>query len=209
MSKTVLFDLDDTLVDGDRIGDFVRKADLLKYYGISFSDEEFANVINMGFRETNSLIARAANIDPLEVLMHIGTVSSEYDRFLTLNSEAIYTLTRLNQYNIKVGIVTDRGPNSSKRLIENFGLEPLIGACVDGSSTANRKPSPDPILLAMAMLGSDPSKTLYVGNELKDYSAARSANVHSAMITPDFSFEGEFSSPILSLSEVIELMDAM
>ncbi|MCB1573628.1 MAG: HAD-IA family hydrolase, partial [Xanthomonadales bacterium] len=53
------------------------------------------------------------------------------------------------------------------------------GALVAGDTLARRKPDPDPVLHACALLEVDPSRTLFVGDDLRDIEAGRAAGTRT------------------------------
>jgi phosphoglycolate phosphatase len=54
-------------------------------------------------------------------------------------------------------------------------LDTRAGCVVSGDTCANRKPHPEPILHACALLGSDPARSWYVGDAGRDMLAGRAA----------------------------------
>jgi phosphoglycolate phosphatase len=58
-----------------------------------------------------------------------------------------------------------------------MGLRQRMGTVVSGDTTENRKPHPDPVLLALKELGVAPGRAVYVGDAPQDIASGRAAGV--------------------------------
>jgi len=75
------------------------------------------------------------------------------------------------------GIVTNKPAFLTEPLVRQLHL-PFPPACViSGDSTVNRKPHPEPMLLACRQAGSEPAQCLYVGDAERDIAAGRDAGM--------------------------------
>jgi len=75
------------------------------------------------------------------------------------------------------GIVTNKPAFLTEPLVRQLNL-PFPPACViSGDSTVNRKPHPEPMLLACRQAGSEPAQCLYVGDAERDIAAGRDAGM--------------------------------
>jgi phosphoglycolate phosphatase len=78
------------------------------------------------------------------------------------------------------GIVTNKLTRSTDALLSRLELGAPPGCVVSGDTTARAKPAPDPLLHAAAALRIDPSRCLYVGDDLRDVQAALAAGMDAA-----------------------------
>ncbi len=92
-------------------------------------------------------------------------------------------LDTLEQAGIAWGIVTNKRSRFTDPLVAQLGLTPRTHCVVSGDTTPEAKPSPRPILHACALLGSSPSQTLYVGDDLRDIQAGEAAGCRTAAVS--------------------------
>lgn len=87
-------------------------------------------------------------------------------------------IKELKKMKFKIGIVTGRPTDFTIDHMKNSGFDlKLFDVIVTGDDTKNHKPSPDPILRAIKLLKIKSGETLYVGDSLIDYKAAKRAKV--------------------------------
>ena len=68
-------------------------------------------------------------------------------------------------------------PAAAAALLERLGLSQWIEVIVGGDSCEQRKPHPQPLLLACQLLAVTPAQALMVGDSTIDVQAARAAGV--------------------------------
>lgn len=73
------------------------------------------------------------------------------------------------------GIVTNKAARFTAPLAAALGLADRAACIVSGDTTAHAKPHPEPLLHAARALGVAPEHCHYVGDDLRDVQAARSA----------------------------------
>jgi phosphoglycolate phosphatase len=96
----------------------------------------------------------------------------------TILFEGLATLLdQLEAKNVRWGIVTNKSERFTAPLVESLGLSWRAAAVVSGDSTANPKPAPDALLLACKIAGIQPKQALYVGDDIRDITAARAAGM--------------------------------
>ncbi len=175
--QAVLFDLDGTLADS--APDLVAAlATLCVEIGHAAPDPvAVSRVVSAGGRA----ILRcglpgfdAARIDELlprylDLYAARGNASSE----LYEGIEPI--LDELEARGVLWGVVTNKVGWLAAPMLDHLGLGTRCGALVAGDTLSKRKPDPDPVLHACALLEVDPSRTLFVGDDLRDIEAGRAA----------------------------------
>jgi HAD superfamily hydrolase (TIGR01509 family) len=85
------------------------------------------------------------------------------------------TLNTIRKAGMKTAVVTNRW--MAKLAVEKSGLGDLIDAVVGAEEVKNTKPSPEPVLLALKLLGVSNQDALYIGDTAIDMAAANSAHV--------------------------------
>lgn len=87
------------------------------------------------------------------------------------------TLAQLEDRGIPWGIVTNKPGGLTTPLLEALGLIHRAACVVCGDTLAKRKPDPDPLLHASALIGVAAERCVYVGDALRDIQAGRRAGM--------------------------------
>lgn len=182
MSRVVLFDLDGTLLDS-------RPAVLAAYSEAALSFEGGAERLAaipvgelLAMRVAESAAVIAADGDA-------STFARLYDeayrlrahRRVTLYDGVVAMLRSLADSGIALGVVTNKGlsrtPGDVAPLDGGSGGEALFEVIVTADDSAERKPSPRPMEIALERGGWRPQDTLYVGDGPHDFESAASAGL--------------------------------
>jgi len=89
-------------------------------------------------------------------------------------------LAKIQARRLPWGIVTNKGKRFTDPLLRLLAVDHLAACAVSGDSTPHIKPHPAPLLLAASLISLPPGECLYVGDDLRDVQAARSAGMHFA-----------------------------
>jgi len=179
--ECVLFDLDGTLVD--------TAADFQKVLDIMLEREGRPGVASQRVHQTVSDGARAlvhlafglqeqdpAFEDRLQQLLDL------YYRQLDQTEATLYPgipalLECLENSGIAWGVVTNKPEKYSQRLLDRLRLLERCGSLVCPEHVSERKPHPEPLLLACRQLGKKVERTVYIGDHIRDMQAARNAEM--------------------------------
>ena len=88
-------------------------------------------------------------------------------------------LQHIESNNMNWGIVTNKPAFLTDPLIAALGLDSRAACIISGDTANNRKPHPEPMLLACQQAGSSPGECLYVGDAQRDIEAGQ----HAGMLT--------------------------
>ncbi|MEM3030296.1 MAG: HAD hydrolase-like protein [Candidatus Micrarchaeia archaeon] len=102
-----------------------------------------------------------------------GLIESER---LLVKADRLKRLARL----YALALVTGRPKYDLEFAVEKWGLRKIFPVRVAMEDTRSAKPHPEPILLALRLLGRSAGETLYVGDGVDDALAARAAGVRFA-----------------------------
>jgi phosphoglycolate phosphatase len=91
---------------------------------------------------------------------------------------------------LPLGVVTNKPAAFTGPLLERAGLADFFVVSVSGDTTANRKPHPEPILHACAILGVRPEENLHIGDSDNDLLAARAAGCRAFAVPYGYTEEG-------------------
>lgn len=186
--KTVLFDLDGTLLDTNEliIASFLYtleqfcpekgygRQDVIARMGLplrdmlaSFHDEQVEEMMAV-YREHNF-----ANHDKMvKAFQHVPEVLAELDK-----------------RGIVMGVVTTKQKNTVEMGLRLCQIERYMRSVVTIEDVANPKPHPEPVLKAMKELSAEQETTLMVGDSRYDIEAAKQAGIDSAGVA--WSLKGE------------------
>jgi phosphoglycolate phosphatase len=91
---------------------------------------------------------------------------------------------------LPLGVVTNKPAAFTGPLLERTGLADFFVVSVSGDTTANKKPHPEPILHACAILGVRPEENLHIGDSDNDLIAARAAGCQAFAVPYGYNEEG-------------------
>ncbi len=86
-------------------------------------------------------------------------------------------LNELEQRDLPWGIVTNKPHRFTVPLMEKLGYAARAACLVSGDTCAEAKPHPAPLLYAAKLMGVAANRCLYLGDDLRDMQAARSAQM--------------------------------
>jgi len=84
-------------------------------------------------------------------------------------------LDALRALGLPLAVVTNKPAAFTAPLLARMGLHTYFAAVVSGDTLPYKKPRPEPILHACALLGSRPAANLHIGDSANDIDAARAA----------------------------------
>ena len=88
-------------------------------------------------------------------------------------------LQSLEAESIPWGVVTNKPGWLTEPLLDALGLLARASTVVSGDSTANRKPHPEPLLLASRSIGVDCEHCIYVGDAQRDIEAGNRSGMRT------------------------------
>ena len=180
--RTVLFDLDGTLIDSGAIILASMRHAAETVLERSIPDEELMAAVG-----GPGLVAQMRALDP-ERVDELVRVYREHNEPLHAELQAcdgiLDVLPELRRRGATLGIVTAKRLATVRLAFEVIaGLEEYFDTVVGSDETERHKPHPDPILLALDRLGAAATAAAYVGDSPFDVQAAKAAGVHAVAVT--------------------------
>ncbi|SDZ86486.1 HAD family hydrolase [Microbulbifer marinus] len=178
--KAVLFDLDGTLFD--TAPDFIVVLNQLRHQEQlpPLSDDTIRSVVSNGARALVTLGFGKDEGDPA----FDGLRQRLLDLYLAHLAEKTVPfpgieklLDNLAAHNIAWGIVTNKPEAYTVPLMQAFKHLPTPAAVICPDHVTNRKPDPEPVLLACSQIGCGPDEAVYVGDHERDIRAGRAAGM--------------------------------
>lgn len=94
-------------------------------------------------------------------------------------------LDRLNQAGIPVAVVSNKFDDAVKGLCRDY-FGQRVAVAIGESATVRKKPAPDSALTALAALGVQPERAVYIGDSDVDIETARAAGMDCLSVTWGF-----------------------
>lgn len=177
LAQAVLFDLDGTLADS--APDLVAAlAALCDEIGHAAPDPQVVSrVVSAGGRAILRSGLPGFDEPRIEELLprYLDLYAQRGNAATALYAGIEPVLAGLEARGIAWGVVTNKVGWLAAPLLDHLGLATRCAALVAGDTLARRKPDPDPVLHACALLKVDPARTLFVGDDLRDIEAGRAA----------------------------------
>lgn len=192
MSKTILFDVDGTLIDTEKTIIKSFQKTLKDTLNIEPPAEELFYVLGIPGSKAVQKYSDSSELD--KKLLDLWEVNDhQMFHYSQLFSGIENMLQRLKDDGIQLGIVTSRTNQELEIVFQNFDIKKYFDIFITASKTKLHKPNPDPILKAMDVLKVDPQETLYIGDSIYDFQCARNANVKFALASWGAKDNPEFS----------------
>lgn len=179
----VLFDLDGTLLDSAPD----LHAALVAYCGeVGAAVPSYAAVRQVVSRGSRSILRCAFNESDDQLLERIPRYLELYHSMMSRHTrpfEGIEPLLEtLETSGLAWGIVTNKPAYLTDELVRQIGWSDRACAVISGDTLPLRKPDPAPVLLACERAGLDPSRCLFVGDDLRDIQAGNQAGLYSVAV---------------------------
>ncbi|HEU5303065.1 MAG TPA: HAD-IA family hydrolase [Gemmatimonadales bacterium] len=178
--RTVLFDLDGTLIDSIRLILDSYHHTLSRHQLPARSDEHWLKGIG-----TPLHVQFAEWRESPETLAAMIATYREYnlehhDRMVTVFPGVVDAVREIKAAGVATGLVTSKNRQGALRGLRLVGLEALMDVLVCADEVANPKPHPEPVEKGIALLGADAATTVYVGDSVHDMHSGRAAGVKTA-----------------------------
>src|SRR5690625_1830332 len=184
--NTVLFDMDGTLIDTNKLihESFVHT---FNHYGLSFTDEEILTFNGPPLLETFT------NINPDLADKMIKTYRehnlAHHDKFVKVFPTVEETLQQLKASGKKLAVVSAKMRDGVELALEMTNLRQYFEVIVSVDDVEKPKPHPEPVLKALEQLGGNKEAALMVGDNSHDIESGNNAGVKTVGVK--WSVKGE------------------
>ena len=171
----VLFDLDGTLNDSERLGSMAYHAAIEAVVGRGPTEEERIFLMGKPFSALSELFPgyeEAIARRTLAIYEQRNHEIQPYPGVLDL-------VAHLRRVGIRLGVVTSKVERNALKELRVTGLADAFEAVLTEADTPVHKPDPYPIQLALSQMGVTAVQALYVGDQGTDMEAAAAAGVAS------------------------------
>lgn len=176
--KTILFDLDGTLLDTNEliISSFLYT--LEQYYPGKYDREHILPHMGKILSDQMALFG-PDNVEALVDTYRKYNIEM-HDEMVREFPHVVEVVKELAERGVQMAVVTSKQITTTLMGLEKYGLTPYMQALVCHGDTVEHKPHPAPVLLAMEKLNADPDTTLMVGDSTFDLDAAHAAGIAAA-----------------------------
>ena len=172
--KHLIFDIDGTLVDNEKVVIATWQETILQLFGKYYETSDLNFVLGIPGVTT---MERLGAENPQEAFVVWGQNFTKHKAEIELFPHIENTIAALKSKGLDLGLVTSR---THDELNNDFALGEIIGnfdtiICV--TDAPRPKPNPDPLLVYMERCGLSPDEVLYIGDSDYDYHCAKNAKV--------------------------------
>jgi len=180
--KTVLFDLDGTILDTNEliITSFLEalrgvvpegfcRDDIIPSMGEPLTDQmrKFS-----GYEDVTDLVAAYREVN---LRLH--------DEYVVLFEHVQEVIKRLHDQGIQIGVVTTKMRLTTERGLVFTGLADYVDTIVTIDDVVHPKPHPEPVAKAIELLNADAATTIMVGDSIVDIQSANAAGAISVGVS--------------------------
>lgn len=180
MIKTILFDVDGTIVDIQKVVLSTFKEVIKEYLNTNVNINDLAFALGIPGRDAIKHFTKNKVLINKMAKSWSEKASNRVDED-TLFNNIPETIKSLSQKGITLGIVTSKTKQEYINEVGHFGLDDYFDVIVTASDTKNHKPNPEPLNFAISKLGVDRTETFYVGDTKYDMLTANAAKVKFAL----------------------------
>jgi len=184
MPRTILLDLDGTLVDS--LPDIAASTNHLRQrFGLpALNLDGVGALVGDGLR---ALLERALADCPKAGMEDAEAIyRSHHEQQCTRLVEPFpgvpERLARWHDDGLLLGVVTNKPSGFSQRILDHLDLARFLPVVIGGDSTSARKPDPTPVRAALSRLGSDSADAMMVGDSPADILAGQAAGIRTAAV---------------------------
>ncbi|MFZ5352235.1 MAG: pyrophosphatase PpaX [Bacillota bacterium] len=205
--KYILFDLDGTLIDTNRLIIDSFKHTYKTHLDMEVTEEQ----ILKNFGEPLITTLKRYSEEKAEEMFqtYISFNEAVHDEYVSLCSGVKECLKVLSEMGCVMAVVTSKRKKIALRGLELFGIHKYFESMVAYEDTISHKPEPEPILLALKQLGADKQEALMIGDSVFDIQCARNAGVKSILVkwSAADGFQGEAAAADYVVHEIQEIVD--
>lgn len=176
----VIFDLDGTLVDS--LEDLSSSVNFMRgKFGLTpLLPEVVRRSIGKGARNlvTRTMPEHDARIDEA-LAIFLADNGAHLAAHTRLYPGARELLSALNRSDIPLALVSNKNTAHCRELIDLLGIADFFHTVLGGDAVEHCKPSPQPLLKAVALAGAQAVTSVMVGDSSNDFEAARGAGMRS------------------------------
>ncbi|HXI19752.1 MAG TPA: HAD-IA family hydrolase [Gemmatimonadales bacterium] len=180
--RTVLFDLDGTLIDSIALILASYHHTLAAHGHPPVPDADWLRGVGTPLRVQLAPWGSTPELLDALVTTYRAFNLEHHDRMVRAYPGLNQVVRAIHGSGRALGIVTSKGREGTLRGLRAVGLDGLIDVVISADDVDRPKPDPEPVRLAVERLEADPATTVYVGDSIHDLHAGRAAGVRTAAV---------------------------
>lgn len=177
-----LFDLDGTLIDSIELIRRSLEHTLLAHGFPPPTHEQWLEGLGRPLKaQFASLAADARELEAM-VRTYRSWNLAHHDAMVRAYDGVHAALESLAAAGGRLGLVTSKQHVSARRGLQRCGLDERFEVLVGADDVDQGKPAPDPVLLALELLGAPAERAVFVGDSPHDLAAGRAAGTRTAAV---------------------------
>ncbi|WP_018924858.1 HAD family hydrolase [Salsuginibacillus kocurii] len=174
MYKAIIFDVDGTIIDTEKVILRALKRTLENELGKTYKEEELRFVLGIPGEEALKKL-KVPRIKEIHRKWTEAVAEGGGDISLFAGIEEV--IQHLANGNVRLGVVTSKLREELRSEFTPFGLDGHFETMICADDTCRRKPDPDPLVACMEALNVKVGETIYIGDSSYDNQSAHAANV--------------------------------
>lgn len=184
MIKAVLFDLDGTLIDTNKLILESFKYTFRTHLNMEMEEERIVKFFGQPLRKSLATVA-PEKVDQLVDTFHQFN-SSNHDILAEKYEGTLEAITALKERGIKIAIVTSKRRVMTERSLKLIQVYDLMDVIITPEDTDKHKPDGKPALLACERLGISPEEAIMVGDSIYDVKCGKNVGTKTCIVTYSF-----------------------
>lgn len=180
--RTVLFDLDGTLLDSIELILGGYREMMRVHHGTVPPDEVWLRGIGTPLRlQIAELASDAAQAEEMRLTYRAYNIE-HHERLAGPYPGVCAVVDALAEAGIALGVVTSKRRVGAFRGLDRMGLTERFGAVVGADDVSHPKPHPRPVHHALELLDADPETAVFIGDSTHDMESGRAAGVRTGAV---------------------------
>ena len=204
---TLLFDFDGTLLDTNELIIQTFLSVLGHHYPGRFSREDTLHFIGPSLKQTFDAIDPGRTEELIEEYRKLNKIM--HDELVSDYDGVPETLRLLKARGLKMAIVSTKRRETILHGLNLMGITDVFDAIIGLDQVNNPKPDPEPLELALELLGSTPEEALMIGDNSHDIDGGKNAGVRTAGVAWSVKGEAFLASlePDFMLQHISDLLE--
>ncbi|GEL76532.1 pyrophosphatase PpaX [Tenuibacillus multivorans] len=205
--RTILFDLDGTLIDTNELIVESFKHTIREHLGEEYKREDILPFMGSPLRD----MLEKVKPDEVEDMMKTYRTHNlaNHDLFVKSFDGVFETIKALHEKGIPMAIVTTKIHKTALKGLALTELDQFFDVVIGLDDVSQAKPDPEPVLKGIRALNGDPGTTLMIGDNSHDIHAGQNAGTKTAGVA--WSAKGrdfiESLEPDYVLNHISDLLD--
>jgi pyrophosphatase PpaX len=177
--EAVLFDLDGTLQDSERLGTVAYRFGIREVLDISLDEQEESYLIGKPFLALREVLPAVSDEQFDKVVNKTLEYYRKHNSKIELYDGILEVIKNIHLLGLQLGIVTAKLRENALSELKNNHIFEYFTLVYAKEDCRKFKPDPSPLLEMALELGVTPNECIYIGDQASDIQASRSAGMIS------------------------------